>query len=73
VTVGTEEEPTATEEPTETETEPPETEEQTEETTTMDSGTDEAETTEASGPGFTAAIALIALVAAALLAVRRDN
>ncbi|WP_058995087.1 BGTF surface domain-containing protein [Haloarcula sp. CBA1127] len=73
VTVGTEEEPTATEEPTETETEPPATEEQTEETTTMDSGTDEAETTEASGPGFTAAIALIALVAAALLAVRRDN
>nr|WP_232508563.1 BGTF surface domain-containing protein [Haloarcula marismortui] len=64
---------TSEEEPTETETEPPETEEQTEETTTMDSGTDEAETTEASGPGFTAAIALIALVAAALLAVRRDN
>ncbi|MGB9952925.1 DUF7282 domain-containing protein [Haloarcula marismortui] len=73
VTVGTEEEPTATEEPTETETEPPETEEQTEEATTMDSGTEEAETTAAEGPGFTAAIALIALVAAALLAVRRDN
>ena len=33
----------------------------------------EETTTEASGPGFTAAIALIALVAAALLAVRRDN
>jgi PGF-CTERM protein len=30
-------------------------------------------TTGDSGPGFTAAIALIALVAAALLAVRRDN
>ncbi|GGK79122.1 HVO_2072 family ArtA-dependent S-layer glycoprotein [Haloarcula sebkhae] len=30
-------------------------------------------TSEATGPGFTAAIALIALVAAALLAVRRDN
>ncbi|WP_367175451.1 DUF7282 domain-containing protein [Haloarcula rubripromontorii] len=73
VTVGTEEEPTATEEPTETETEPPATEEQTEEATTMDSGTEEAETTAAEGPGFTAAIALIALVAAALLAVRRDN
>jgi len=53
-------------------------------TTTMDSGsspteggdaneTDETETTGGSGPGFTAAIALIALVAAALLAVRRDN
>ncbi len=41
---------TSEEEPTETETEPPETEEQTEETTTMDSGTDEAETTDASGP-----------------------
>ncbi|EMA32886.1 DUF7282 domain-containing protein [Haloarcula japonica] len=62
---------------TETETEAPdtetETEEQTEETTTMDSGTDEVETTEQTGPGFTAALALIALVAAALLAVRRDN
>ncbi|GGK75741.1 DUF7282 domain-containing protein [Haloarcula sebkhae] len=62
---------------TETETEAPdtetETEEQTEETTTMDSGTDEVETTEQTGPGFTAALALIALVAAVLLAVRRDN
>ncbi|NLV12073.1 DUF7282 domain-containing protein [Haloarcula argentinensis] len=38
-----------------------------------DTGTDEVETTEQTGPGFTAAIALIALVAAALLAVRRDN
>jgi len=37
-----------------------------------DMETEEA-TTEATGPGFTAAIALIALVAAALLAVRRDN
>ncbi|KAA9398135.1 PGF-CTERM sorting domain-containing protein [Haloarcula sp. CBA1130] len=74
VTVGAEE-PTATEEPTETETEE-QTEEQTQEQTeesTMDSSTEEAETTEESGPGFTAAIALIALVAAALLAVRRDN
>ena len=55
------------EEPPETETEPPETE-----TEPMDTET-ETETTAAEGPGFTAAIALIALVAAALLAVRRDN
>ncbi|WP_277815035.1 DUF7827 domain-containing protein [Haloarcula salina] len=33
----------------------------------------EAGTTPASGPGFTAAVALVALVAAALLAVRRDT
>ncbi|RLM90605.1 BGTF surface domain-containing protein [Haloarcula sp. Atlit-7R] len=76
VTVSAEEEQTEAPD-TETETEAPdtetETEEQTEEATTMDSGTEEAETTAAEGPGFTAAIALIALVAAALLAVRRDN
>ncbi|WP_233560784.1 PGF-CTERM sorting domain-containing protein [Haloarcula sp. Atlit-47R] len=32
----------------------------------------EVATTPASGPGFTVAVALIALVAAALLAVRRN-
>jgi PGF-CTERM protein len=79
------EEPTTTED-TETETvEPPtdtetETETETEtdaggmtdtETATMADGTET--TTGGSGPGFTAAIALIALVAAALLAVRRNN
>jgi len=64
----TETEPPETEtEPPETETEPPETE-----TEPMDTET-EVETTAADGPGFTAAIALIALVAAALLAVRRNN
>ncbi|WP_336337277.1 DUF7282 domain-containing protein [Haloarcula brevis] len=70
------EEPTETAtEPPETETEPPETETEPPETETepMDTETEAPETTEASGPGFTAAIALIALVAAALLAVRRDN
>ena len=72
---------TATEEPTAP---PEETDEPTEEETTMGEMTDEEETTMAGtdaeetttgsgGPGFTAAIALIALVAAALLAVRRDN
>ncbi|WP_336329248.1 DUF7282 domain-containing protein [Haloarcula sp. CGMCC 1.2071] len=72
VTVGTEETET---EPPETETEPPETETEPPETETepMDTETEATETTEAEGPGFTAAIALIALVAAALLAVRRDN
>jgi len=68
------------EEPTETETEPPDTETETEteteppetETEPMDTET-EVETTAEEGPGFTAAIALIALIAAALLAVRRDN
>ena len=62
---------------TETETEAPDTEAETEEETdapaTDEPATDESETTAAEGPGFTAAIALIALVAAALLAVRRDN
>lgn len=68
----------ATEEP-ETETEAPETEApETEESTEMETemGTEEPTeetTTGGSGPGFTAAIALIALIAAALLAVRRDN
>ncbi|WP_254278951.1 DUF7282 domain-containing protein [Haloarcula marina] len=64
------EEPT-TEEPTEE----PTTEEPTEEPTTMstEEPTEEPTTTEGSGPGFTAVIALVALVAAALLAVRRDN
>ncbi|MGB9952924.1 DUF7282 domain-containing protein [Haloarcula marismortui] len=72
VTVGTEETET---EPPETETEPPETETEPPETETepMDTETEATETTAEEGPGFTAAIALIALVAAALLAVRRDN
>ncbi|MFY4812508.1 DUF7282 domain-containing protein [Haloarcula sp. AONF1] len=69
----TAEEPTETEtEPPETETEPPETEPPETETEPTDTAT-EPGTTEQTGPGFTAAIALIALVAAALLAVRRDN
>jgi major cell surface glycoprotein (TIGR04216 family) len=61
---------------TETETEAPDTETEAPDTETeMDTEmtTEEPETTEASGPGFTAAIALIALIAAALLAVRRNN
>ncbi|WP_336337275.1 DUF7282 domain-containing protein [Haloarcula brevis] len=75
VTVVAEEPPETETEPPETETEPPETETEPPETETepMDTETEAPETTEASGPGFTAAIALIALVAAALLAVRRDN
>jgi surface glycoprotein (TIGR04207 family)/PGF-CTERM protein len=73
VTVSAEPPETETEPP-ETETEPPETETEPPETETepMDTET-EVETTAAEGPGFTAAIALIALIAAALLAVRRDN
>jgi len=73
VTVSAEPPETETEPP-ETETEPPETETEPPETETepMDTET-EATTTAAEGPGFTAAIALIALIAAALLAVRRDN
>jgi len=70
---------TATETETETETETvTETETTTDSmVTTTEAGgagtaTEEA-TTGGSGPGFTAALALIALVAAALLAVRRDN
>ncbi|MFC7250975.1 BGTF surface domain-containing protein [Halomicroarcula sp. GCM10025324] len=61
---------------TETETEAPETETETEtETATEmpDTPTEEETTTGDSGPGFTAVLALIALVAAALLAVRRNN
>ena len=66
---------TPTEGPTPTD-EPTQTEGPTEEPTTMagtDEPTDEPGTTASEGPGFTAAIALIALIAAALLAVRRDN
>ncbi|MDQ2072688.1 surface glycoprotein [Haloarcula sp. H-GB4] len=73
VTIAAEDTPADTEEPTETETEPPATDEETDAPATDEPATEETETTEASGPGFTAAIALIALVAAALLAVRRDN
>ena len=63
-------------EPPETETEPPETETEPPETEppeTEPPETEEPTTTAEEGPGFTAAIALIALIAAALLAVRRDN
>ena len=56
-------EPTAT--PTPTPTDAP--------TTDMSTPTDEPTTTSQDGPGFTAVIALVALVAAALLAVRRNN
>ncbi|AFK18606.1 PGF-CTERM sorting domain-containing protein [Haloferax mediterranei ATCC 33500] len=57
---------TATEEPT--------TEESTETATATEESTEEAteETTESSTPGFGISVALVALVAAALLAVRRD-
>ena len=76
VTAGAEEEQTEAPD-TETETEAPDTETETEEETEMQTDIDteepEPETTAEEGPGFTAAIALIALVAAALLAVRRDN
>ncbi|KAA9410233.1 PGF-CTERM sorting domain-containing protein [Haloarcula hispanica] len=72
VTVGAEEPTDTPEEPTDTPEEPTDTPE--EPTDTPEEPTDTAtETTEAEGPGFTAAIALIALVAAALLAVRRNN
>ena len=50
--------------------EPPETGE---EPMTEDDGEATATPTSGSGPGFTAALALVALVAAALLAVRRNN
>ncbi|EMA16029.1 DUF7282 domain-containing protein [Haloarcula amylolytica] len=74
VTVGAEEDQTEAPD-TETETEAPdtETEEETDAPATDEPATEESETTAAEGPGFTAAIALIALVAAALLAVRRNN
>ncbi|WP_370515550.1 CehA/McbA family metallohydrolase [Halorhabdus sp. CUG00001] len=60
---------TATETPTETATETP-TETATETPTETTTKTD-TETTTTSGPGFTAAIALVALLGAALLALRR--
>ncbi|ELZ91651.1 hypothetical protein C440_15094 [Haloferax mucosum ATCC BAA-1512] len=68
-------EETATEESTETATatEEPTTEESTETATATEEPTDESEeTTESSTPGFGISVALVALVAAALLAVRRD-
>ncbi|KAA9406726.1 PGF-CTERM sorting domain-containing protein [Haloarcula sp. CBA1131] len=74
VTIVEEEQTEAPDTETETETETEaETEEETDAPATDEPATDESETTAAEGPGFTAAIALIALVAAALLAVRRDN
>ena len=64
----TETEETPTEEPdTETATEMPDTDEPT------DEPTEATETTSTSTPGFGVIVALIALIAAALLAVRRDN
>ncbi len=60
--------PTPTDEPTATPTPTP-----TEEPTEMSTPTDAPTTTSGDGPGFTAVIALVALVAAALLAVRRNN
>lgn len=66
---------TGTDDATETETGMDMTETDVDMTETEADGTDADEdvTTTASGPGFTAVIALIALVAAALIAVRRDN
>ncbi|MFC6977158.1 HVO_2072 family ArtA-dependent S-layer glycoprotein [Halomicroarcula sp. GCM10025709] len=63
--------PTPTEEPTDEPTATPTPTEQP--TTEMSTPTDEPTTTSQDGPGFTAVIALVALVAAALLAVRRNN
>ena len=68
LTVGARE-PTATGEPTETE---EQTQEQIKESA-MDAKAEQTEITEASGPGFTPATALIIIVAAAFLVVRRDN
>ena len=63
-------EPPATEEPTDAPTEPPETEEPTDAPTEPPATeTDEPEET----PGFGLVVALVALMAAALLAVRRSN
>jgi PGF-CTERM protein len=73
VTITTGEQTTTEQTTEETTTEQTTTEETTtEEATTMETTTEET-TTGDSGPGFTAVIALVALVAAALLAVRRDN
>ncbi|RXK46165.1 HVO_2072 family ArtA-dependent S-layer glycoprotein [Halorientalis pallida] len=68
-------EPEPEPEPTDTTEEPMDTTEEPVETTEAPAGTDEpAETTTSGdGPGFTAALALVALVAAALLAVRRRD
>ncbi|MCO8266718.1 cell surface glycoprotein [Haloferax sp. AB510] len=68
-------ETTTTEESTETTTTEASTEESTETATATEEPTEEAteETTESSTPGFGVVVALVALVAAALLAVRRDN
>ncbi|QOS11071.1 S-layer glycoprotein [Haloferax gibbonsii] len=68
-------ETTTTEESTETTTTEESTEEPTETATATEEPTEEAteETTESSTPGFGVVVALVALVAAALLAVRRDN
>ncbi|RDZ65365.1 PGF-CTERM sorting domain-containing protein [Haloferax sp. Atlit-12N] len=68
-------ETTTTEESTETTTTEASTEETTETATATEEPTEEPteETTESSTPGFGVVVALVALVAAALLAVRRDN
>ncbi|WP_416840209.1 BGTF surface domain-containing protein [Haloferax sp. DFSO52] len=68
----TTEETTAEETTEETTTEKSTTEETTEGTTTETTEEPAEETTESSTPGFGIAVALVALVAAALLAVRRD-
>jgi len=65
-------EPSPEPEPTKTEMEPEPTTEQTEQQQT-EQQTETAETTTETGPGFTAVLALVALVAAALLAVRRRD
>ncbi|WP_276272196.1 DUF7282 domain-containing protein [Haloarcula litorea] len=75
VTVVSEDTDTETEAPdTDTETEAPDTDTETEmPDTDTETETDEPTTTGSSGPGFTAIVALVALLAAALLAARRDN
>ncbi|SDF48557.1 HVO_2072 family ArtA-dependent S-layer glycoprotein [Halorientalis regularis] len=65
-------EPEPEPEPTDTMEEPMDTTEEPVETTDAPADTEE-QTTTADGPGFTAALALVALVAAALLAVRRRD
>jgi PGF-CTERM protein len=74
-TMTTTEEPAdTTEEPADTTEEPADTTEEPADTTEEPADTtEEPATTTTSGPGFGVAVALIALIAAALLAVRREN
>ncbi|WP_276657276.1 PGF-CTERM sorting domain-containing protein [Haloquadratum walsbyi] len=66
-------EPTATEEPTPTATPEPTATEEPTPTATPEPETEEPTSTPTGTPGFGIVVALIALIAAALLAVRRNN